>query len=90
MVIDFGKTSDIDGWMELVREISWNFPGLETEEAIAEHRDTVLRFIGKQQALCAKEDSAIIGVLLFLNSTPFVRQVWYTTNKWGDVRGAHT
>ena len=65
MVIDFGKTSDIDGWMELVREISWNFPGLETEEAIAEHRDTVLRFIGKQQALCAKEDSAIIGVLLF-------------------------
>ena len=39
MVIDFGKTSDIDGWMELVREISWNFPGLETEEAMAETRE---------------------------------------------------
>lgn len=51
--------------MKLVEEISWNFPGLETKEKLDEHRATVLRFIGKQQALCVKDGEAVIGVLLF-------------------------
>ena len=66
MMIQFGKIDDIDNWMNLVEEISWNFPGLETNEKIAEHRNTVLRFMSKSQALCAKDDNEqIIGVLLF-------------------------
>lgn len=66
MMIHFGKIDDIDPWMKLVEEISWNFPGLETNEKIAEHRKIVLRFISKEQALCAKDDNGeIIGVLLF-------------------------
>jgi len=66
MMIQFGKNTDIDDWMSLVEEISWNFPGLETKEKIEGHRETVLRFIGKGQALCAKDDNGkIIGVLLF-------------------------
>lgn len=66
MMIQFGKADDIDNWMHLVEEISWNFPGLETSEKIAEHRNTVLRFMSKSQALCAKDDNEIIiGVLLF-------------------------
>ena len=66
MMIQFGKIDDIDNWMSLVEKISWNFPGLETNEKIAEHRNTVLRFMGKSQALCAKNDNEqIIGVLLF-------------------------
>lgn len=32
MQVEFGKNSDIDEWMKLVEEISWNFPGLETKE----------------------------------------------------------
>ena len=63
--VQFGKNSDIDEWMKLVEEISWNFPGLETKEKIDEHRETVLRFISKGQALCVKDDAKIIGVLLF-------------------------
>ena len=52
--------------MNLVEEISWNFPGLETDDKITEHRNTVLRFIEKEQALCVKDDyEKIIGVLLF-------------------------
>ena len=30
----FGESSYIDSWMQLVRKVSWNFPGLETEDAI--------------------------------------------------------
>ncbi len=65
MQVQLGKNSDIDEWMKLVEEISWNFPGLETKEKIEEHRETVLRFMSKGQALCVKDDVRVIGVLLF-------------------------
>ena len=66
MQVQFGKNTDIDEWMKLVEEISWNFPGLETKEKIEEHRETVLRFISKEQALCVKDnDKKVVGVLLF-------------------------
>lgn len=61
----FGEPEEIDIWMNLVRRVSWNFPGLETEEALEEHRQTVLKFMGKKQALCAKNGEEITGVLLF-------------------------
>lgn len=61
----WGESEDIDNWMELVRSVSWTFPGLETEETICEHRDTVLKFMKKKQAVCVKERSKIVGVLLF-------------------------
>ena len=31
MKVEFGITSDIYSWMRLVKKVSWNFPGLETE-----------------------------------------------------------
>ena len=65
MELQVGKRSDIDEWMKLVDEIKWNFPGLETKEAMEEHRETVLRFIRQEQALCIKDDGKITGVLLF-------------------------
>lgn len=65
MQVHFGHSSDIDFWMALVEEIRWNFPGLETQKSILEHRETVLRFMEKAQALCVKKDDAVIGVLLF-------------------------
>lgn len=30
----FGTSTDIEQWMKLVKCVSWNFPGLETEESI--------------------------------------------------------
>lgn len=65
MVIGYGSAADIDDWMALVKIISPSFPGLETEEALDEHRATVLRFMGERRALCAKDDGKIVGVLLF-------------------------
>lgn len=65
MEVLFGQPDDIDSWMKLVRLISWNFPGLETEENIEEHKRTVLKFINDKRALCVKKYDEIIGVLLF-------------------------
>lgn len=61
----YGMPSDIDSWMNLVNNVSWNFPGLETQEKIEEHKETVLRFMSKKQALCIKDKDEIVGVILF-------------------------
>ena len=68
MQLFYGKPQDIENWMELVTQISWNFPGLETQEKLDEHKATVLRFIGKRQAICVKDDEKIVGVMLFSRS----------------------
>ena len=65
MHLEYGNSEDIVSWMELVNHVSWNFPGLETSDKIEEHKNTVLRFMGRKEALCAKEDGKIVGVLLF-------------------------
>lgn len=61
----YGVPEDIDCWMKLVSEVSWNFPGMETAEDIDEHRQTVLKFMEKHQAVCVRDNDEIIGVLLF-------------------------
>ena len=65
MEVLFGEPSDIDSWMELVELVSPTFPGLETKEAIGEHRQAVLRSMEKRQAICVKSQEDITGVLLF-------------------------
>ena len=64
----FGDNSCIDSWMQLVREVSWSFPGLETEESLEEHKQTVLKFMRKKQALCVMNKETVAGVLLFSRS----------------------
>lgn len=60
----FGSEEDIDIWMDLVAEVRYEFPGLETEEALADHRKTVLKFMSKKQAICFKDKDKITGVIL--------------------------
>ena len=64
MKVEYGTPLDIESWMELVQSVSWNFPGLETEVAMEEHRRTVLRFMGENRALCVKDAEKVVGVLL--------------------------
>lgn len=68
MEVFFGEDTDIESWMQLIRKVSWNFPGLETEESINEHKQTVLKFMDKKQALCVKNGETVVGVLLFSRS----------------------
>ena len=64
----FGDSRDLGSWMQLVRKVSWNFPGLETEENIDEHQQTVLKFMNRKQALCVRNRETVVGVLLFSRS----------------------
>ncbi len=69
MIIELGTQKDIDNWMSLVNKVKHSFPGLETQEALDEHRNTVLGFMGKASAICAKKDKIIVGTLLFSKET---------------------
>ena len=68
MEVAFGTAADLGAWMQLVRAVSGGFPGLETAERLAEHEQTVLRFMQKRQALCVRAGGAVAGVLLFSRS----------------------
>lgn len=61
----FGKLTDLPSWMALVRRVAWNFPGLETEEALQVHAETVTKFIRNGNAICAVQSGTVVGVLLF-------------------------
>lgn len=65
MQLFYGEPEDIDKWMSLVKRVRWNFPGLETQEKLDEHQETVLKFMGKRQAVCVKAADDIVGVMLF-------------------------
>lgn len=65
MKILLAENRDIDSWMKLVYKVKESFPGLETEEALNEHKNTVLEFIDKESAICAKCGDETVGALLF-------------------------
>lgn len=65
MEIGLGSVCEIEQWMRLVNRVRENFPGLETQEALDAHRDTVLDFMRKKSAIRAKERERIVGALLF-------------------------
>ena len=75
-----GTQQDIDSWMELVKRVRWNFPGLETENGLKEHRDTVLEFMQQKRAICAKDGNRIIGVLLFSRKYNMKIKPWNIAN----------
>lgn len=60
-----GAPEDVEQWMGLVTQVRGSFPGLETPEALDEHRSTVLRFMAQRQAICVKDENRITGVMLF-------------------------
>lgn len=65
--IKLATMEDVDGWMALVEVVGEDFPGLVLED----YRQTLIKNIHRQSALCAKLNQCgeIAGVLLFsLNS----------------------
>lgn len=68
MEVRFAGSTDLDGWMALVESVKDAFPGLQTPEALTDHRATVSEFIGRGEAICAVENDRVAGAL------PFSRQ----------------
>lgn len=68
MQLFYGVPEDIENWMKLVNQISWNFPGLETQEKLDKHKAAVLKFMNRRQAICVKVGGEIVGVMLFSRS----------------------
>lgn len=65
MKVRLAHVQDINAWMRLVEQVRDVFPGLETAEAMEEHRAAVLHFIQNSSAVCAEEEGCISGALLF-------------------------
>lgn len=65
MKIQLASSENIDAWMALVEQVRDAFPGLETAEAMTEHRATVLKFIQSYSAICAVDAGNTVGALLF-------------------------
>lgn len=65
IAIDFCMEQDVSSWMRLVQRVSGSFPGLETDDALEQHRCAVLEFMGRREAVAAKAGDTIVGTLLF-------------------------
>lgn len=65
LLVSLAQMSDLPSWMKLVERVRWNFPGLESEEALADHRQMVIKNIRRGTAICAKDAGKVVGVLLF-------------------------
>ena len=91
--IELGRECDVDNWMQLVNKVKDSFPGLETKEALEEHRHTVLGFMRKGSAICARVNDQIVGALLFSREDSMLslmnekRDVVVTTYREGVPEG---
>ena len=75
MEVFYGTAREITAWMQLVRLLRAEFPGLETEAALEEHRQTVLRFMEKGHAIGVREGEALAGVMLTVVAASLVLTV---------------
>lgn len=56
---------DLGAWMELVDQVRWSFPSLDTEEGLAHCRRMIYQGILKNSAFCAWRKDRLVGVILF-------------------------
>lgn len=63
--VGLAKLEDVTYWMEMVNQVRWNFPGLETEEDLLSYQNTVVKNINRNSAICAKYNNKVVGVLLY-------------------------
>lgn len=63
--LGFAEARDIGGWIALVAGMRDAFSGLESNAAMIDHQRSVLSFMARQEAVCAREDGNIVGCLLF-------------------------
>ncbi|WBW96810.1 GNAT family N-acetyltransferase [Oceanirhabdus sp. W0125-5] len=63
--IQFAQTQDLDSWMRMIEIVKDNFPGLKTLEQFESYRQTVIKNINRETAICVKKLGQVVGVLIF-------------------------
>ena len=87
MEIRLGTVKDIDSWMRLVNKVKNIFPGLETKEAIEEHRNTVLEFISREDSAYRRQHIAYELVQKMYNYMDPVKDITLETHPDGVPEG---
>lgn len=64
-LLDYAEVGDVDSWIKMVYIVRNNFPVLETSEKMEEYRQTVIKNIKRNTALCMKYEGEVVGILLF-------------------------
>lgn len=65
----FAELKDIESWMKMIEMVKDNFPPLVTNEGMDSYRQTVIKNINRETALCVKYGSEIVGVMIFSYSS---------------------
>ena len=63
--LKFTAMDDLPSYMDLVRLVRDNFPGLDTEEEMEKHRQYVIKCIARGSAICVTQGQTVVGVLVF-------------------------
>lgn len=63
--VDFASPENLKSWMSLAEIVRDGFPGLETEEALEDYRNTAMKNIERGSAICAVDGYTVVGILLF-------------------------
>lgn len=71
--IRLAEPRDLGAWLELVEQVRWSFPGLETEEGLARCRRMICRGIQKGNAFCAWYQGRMAGAVLFSSGKNMLR-----------------
>ena len=61
----YANINDLESWMELVTLVRHEFLPLEQDEALEDYKQTLIKNIKRQSAICAKHNNAIVGILIF-------------------------
>ena len=64
-ILKFGEIDDLSSWMDLVVFVRSNFPGLESDEELKHHEQTVIKNINRKSAICVKKGDTVVGILIF-------------------------
>ncbi|AIQ57555.1 GNAT family N-acetyltransferase [Paenibacillus borealis] len=63
--VQLAELSDLDSWMRMIGIVRDNFPGIDTDDLLAGYRQTVIKNMNRQTAVCAKLANEVVGLLLF-------------------------
>ena len=59
------EMEQLESWMQLIDVVRRNFPGLASEQELADYRNTVIKNIKRGSAICALDGEIVVGLLLF-------------------------